>query len=153
VVTWNSEYADIAAYAVMGRLFDGSGNPVGGEFRVNTYTTGTQYGQPPKVRADRRGNFVVSWASEQDGGSGGFGTYGVFAQRFAANGTPRGAEFQVNTYTTNFQDMPQLDVDPAGNFVVAWRSFGQEAPATGGIYARRFGDLIFEDGFDSDVDP
>jgi hypothetical protein len=148
VVTWNSQNADISGYAVMGRLFNGSGNPVGNEFRVNTYTTGVQYGRPPKVRAEPAGHFVVSWASEQDGGSGAYGTYGVFAQRFAANGTPRGAEFQVNAYTTSFQDSAQLDVDPVGNFIVAWRSSGQEAPGTSGIYARRFGDVIFKDGFE-----
>jgi hypothetical protein len=149
VVTWNSENADISGYAVMGRLFDGSGDPVGDEFRVNTYSAGAQYGLPPKVRADRAGDFVVSWASEQDGGSGAYGAYGVFAQRFAANGTRLGTEFQVNVYTTSFQDMPQLDMDPMGNFIVAWRSSGQEAPGTSGIYARRFGDVIFKDGFEN----
>jgi hypothetical protein len=141
VVTWNSQLQDGSYYSVMARRFDGSGTAIGSEFRVNTYTAGQQYGLPPKVRADQAGNFVVAWTSEQDGGGGSYGPYGVFAQRFAANGTPRGAEFQVNTFTTNFQDLPQLDVGPAGNFIVAWRSNGEEAPGTSGIYAQRFGGL------------
>ncbi len=140
VVTWNSEGGDPDGYAVMARRFDGSGNAVGAEFRVNTYTTGNQYGLPPKVRADEAGNFVVAWASNQYDPTSG-GPVDVFGQRFAANGTPRGAEFRVNTYTTSFQDIPHLDVDPAGNFVVAWRSFSQ-LEYGGSVFAQRFGGLF-----------
>ena len=52
------------------------GNPLGPEFRVNTYTTSYQY--RPSVAADSAGNFVVVWTSFQGG------SYtGVFGQRFA----------------------------------------------------------------------
>ena len=50
----------------------------------------------PAVASDATGNFVVVWASLTAGRS----VYGVFGQRYDASGAPRGAEFQVNTYTT-----------------------------------------------------
>jgi hypothetical protein len=33
-----------------------------------------------------------------------------------------------------------------GNFVVAWSSYGQDGSGWG-IFAQRYGDLIFKDGF------
>ena len=41
-------------------------------------------------------------------------------QRFDASGTPRGGEFQVNTYTTDGQYSGGLASDAVGNFVVTW---------------------------------
>src|SRR5262245_35055727 len=43
-------------------------SPVGTELRVNTYTTGAQFG--PRVAADTQGNFVVAWTSEGSSGAG-----------------------------------------------------------------------------------
>ena len=54
------------------------GNPLGPEFRVNTYTTNEQ--RLPSVAADGSGNFVVAWTSRQDGSG-----YGVFGQRFCSD--------------------------------------------------------------------
>ena len=65
-----------------------------------------------------QGNFVVTWASENQDGSG----YGVFGQLFDANGNAVGAEFQVNTTTTNdqlYNDVVMLD---DGRFVVEFQS-------------------------------
>jgi hypothetical protein len=46
---------------VVGRRFDNTGAAVGGQFQVNTYTTGSQY--QPVVSSDAAGNFVVVWSS------------------------------------------------------------------------------------------
>jgi hypothetical protein len=32
--------------------------------------------------------------------------------------------------------------------VVVWDSYGQDAPASGAVYAQRYSDLIFADGFE-----
>ena len=71
----------------------------------------------------------------QDGSS-----YGVFAQRFAAAGARRGAEFRVNTYTTGEQARPSVASDSVGNFVVAWEGDGQDGSGYG-VFAQRFGGL------------
>jgi phosphoheptose isomerase len=47
------------------------------------------------------------------------------------------AEFQVNTYTTDDQQYPAIATDAQNNFVVAWKSEGQDEGSRG-IYGRRF---------------
>ncbi len=52
-----------------------SPSPVGSEFQVNTYTTGSK--NQPKVATDAAGDYVVVWQSQDQDGSG----YGIYAQR------------------------------------------------------------------------
>jgi len=123
VVAWSSSGGYGGAPAdVLGQRFASDGTPLGPEFLVNSYTTGSQ--SVPAVAADPAGNFVVVWGGEGLGDAGG----GVFGQRFAATGAPLGAEFRVNTYTTDLQFAPSVAVDSAGNFVVAWSSGGYGGP-------------------------
>jgi hypothetical protein len=127
IVAWTS-YG--AAPGVVGRRFDHLGNPQGGEFQISAYTT---FGTAASVAAAADGRFVVVWQSTGRDGSG----YGVFGRRFDANGVPQGDDFQINTYTTGEQGLPQVAADASGNFVVVWQSYGQDG-AKGGIFARRF---------------
>ncbi len=94
------------------------GDSLGPEFRVNTHTTGVQVG--PSIVADDDGDFVIAWSSLGQDGSG----YGIYAQRYATNGTPQGAEFRVNTFTTNSQVNASVAMDADGDFVIAWNSSG-----------------------------
>ena len=87
------------------------------------------------MAADADGRFVVAWHSQgRDGDDG-----GIFARRFDS-GNPLGGEFQVNAHTTGYQSRPDVGVDAAGSFAVAWISphdgdgfgiFGQRYDATG----------------------
>jgi hypothetical protein len=131
VVVWHSYAQDGSDRGIFARKYLASGTPVGSsEFRVNAYTTGAQ--KFPSVASDASGGFVVAWQSNtQDGDS-----YGIFARRYDAAGTP-GPEFQVNTYTTNYQGDPTVARNAAGNFVVAWTSVGQDLSITG-LVARRY---------------
>jgi hypothetical protein len=106
------------------------GNPLGPEFRVNTYATGAQ--GFASAAADGSGNFVVAWTSLQDGSS-----YGSFGQRYASSGTPLGPEFRVNTFTGDFQGYPSVAADTSGNFVVAWISNLQDGSGTG-VFGQRY---------------
>jgi len=107
------------------------GNPVGPEFRVNTYTTDAQ--TLPVVASFASGGFVAAWQSEGQDGS----QLGVFAQRYDATGAPAGPEFPVNTYTTGHQAIPAVAADSAGNFVVTWWSTGQDG-SSNGVFAQRY---------------
>src|SRR5687767_8247546 len=63
----------------------------------------------------------------------------------AAN--PAGPEFRVNSVTASDQFQPSVAADAEGNFVVAWRSFGQDGSGSG-VYARRYsaaGDAVGEE--------
>ncbi len=131
VVVWESVDQDGSGPGVFGQLHDAAGNPVGAEFQVNTYTTGSQ--RYADVATDGAGNFVVVWHSYA--GNDGSG-YGVFCQRYDAAGNPVGAEFQVNTYTTGSQIIPAVAADGAGNVVVVWGGDGQEDSP--GVFGQRY---------------
>ena len=89
VVTWVDTGRQ--STGIYGQRFDVSGNKLGSEFRINTYTTLDQ--QEPAVTALRNGGFVVTWQSNGQDGDG----YGIFGQRFDSHGNAVGAEFQVNS--------------------------------------------------------
>ncbi|MCA9095781.1 MAG: hypothetical protein KDA68_20015, partial [Planctomycetaceae bacterium] len=100
------------------------------ETLVNSHTLGSQV--QPAIASDADGDYVVVWASQQDGSS-----YGIYAQRFNAAGVPQGSEFRVNTHTTNSQSHPEVAMDAVGNFVVVWNSDGQDGSDIG-VYAQRY---------------
>jgi len=131
VVTWASYNQDGSSWGIFGQRFLQAGTPAGGEFRINTYTTGTQLGT--SVSLDSGGNFMVVWHSNAEDGS----NLGIFGQRYAATGTPAGPEFQVNTYTTNAQAYPAVATDASGNVVVVWHSSLQDGSLTG-IFGQRY---------------
>jgi hypothetical protein len=104
--------------------------PMGGEFRVNTYTTGSQYNSA--VAGDEDGNFVVVWPAAGQGDN-----VGIFGRQFGPRGNPLGAEFRVNTYTTSYQVGPAVSMHASGNFVVVWYSGGQDG-SSAGVFGQRY---------------
>ncbi len=123
VVAWTSYGAtgDPHQSSIQARRYAADGSPAGGQFQVNTYTSGEQYGTA--VSEDGAGGFVVVWTSYGSSGSDNFAT-SIQAQRYSADGAPAGGELQVNTYTTNIQGFPAVAPDGAGGFVVIWHSTG-----------------------------
>jgi hypothetical protein len=110
---------------------DAQGIAQGNAFRVNTYTKHQQTN--PAVAMNPKGNFVVVWQSFEQDGDG----YGVYGQRYNAAGVAQDAEFQINTYTDYSQGMPNIAMNAAGSFIVAWQSFGQDG-SKNGIFAQRY---------------
>jgi hypothetical protein len=102
--------------------------PLGPEFRVNTVVAGRQ--TAPAVAADADGNFVVAWGSSPVQLS-----TTVLAQRFLADGTPRGAEFQVASDAL-YGLRPAVAVQPSGAFVVVW--IGRISSGYVQVFGRRF---------------
>ena len=133
IVVWEDRAPnrDGSGFAVFGQRLTAAGTPIGGEFRVNTYTTGNQH--RPSVDASPAGGFLVAWMSPADGA-----VEGVSARRFDASGSPIGDEFVVNTATYGLQALLVDGVthDERGNFVVVWQSatsrgFGQRFASDG----------------------
>jgi hypothetical protein len=135
VVVWASYRGEANDFDVFGRRFTSAGTSIGGEFRVNATTA--DYQALPDVAVGGGGSFIVAWTSDgQDGG-----VRGVFAQRFSSSGVKVGAEFRVNTYTPNAQELSAVEMDADGSFVVTWSSVGQDdplSPTTSGVFGRRF---------------
>jgi len=132
VVVWSSNGSpgsDTSGTSVQGQRYKANGAAVGAQFQVNTYTTSDQ--SAPVVASDPAGNLVVVWQSNGSAGSDTSGT-SVQGQRYDASGAPVGGQFQVNTYTTNNQNVPALASDSKGNFAVVWESHGSAGGGTAG---------------------
>jgi len=144
VVTWTSEAQEEQGVApnrdltgVYARRFTLAGVARGDEFQVNTETINRQENSDIAMTDD--GRFVIVWASDGQDGS----DWGIYGQRFNANGTKAGGEFRVNTFTDDKQVTPRVAMDAAGNFVVAWASFSNESVSNEyrsgyDIFARRY---------------
>jgi Ca2+-binding RTX toxin-like protein len=131
VIAWTSAGQDGSGDGVYAQRYDASGAALGSEFRVNTTTTDEQ--RSPALSALNGGGFVVAWQSfAQDGAS-----FGVYAQRYDANGVAVGGEFLVNATTADFQDTPSVTGLADGGFLIAWQSNTQDGDGYG-IYARRY---------------
>lgn len=124
-------------WGLRGQLYAADGTAQGGPFQVNSATTLNQDG--PRVAATPDGDFVVVWESSVSTGGDSAGR-SIQARRFANDGAPLGPEFQVNTYTTGNQSLPDVGTDGAGEFVVVWESAGSSGGDTLGssVHGQRF---------------
>jgi hypothetical protein len=141
VVVWSSNGSsgtDALGSSVQGQRYASNGSTQGAQFQVNTHTTGGQ--SLPSVDADTDGNFVVVWHSSVSSGTD-TSSESIQGQRYASNGSAQGAQFQVNTYTTERQRVPSVTADPDGDFVVVWQSYGSSGTDTSSesIQGQRYG--------------
>jgi hypothetical protein len=90
-------------------------------FMVNTYTTNAQINAD--VAMDASGNFVVTWESTGQDGSG----MGVYARTFGYNTSTHavssGSEFLVNQTTSNTQDHPTIALSDSGLMTISWQFY------------------------------
>ncbi len=118
---------------VRARRFDAMGNPIGGDFQVNTLDANAQ-GQAA-VAYGPNGNSAIIWAGDPAAPQGPE-DLDVFGQAYDADGNPIGGEVPVNTFTTNTQDrptvrfLPEPDAQGRSQFAVAWRDTGDSTGAT-----------------------
>jgi subtilisin-like proprotein convertase family protein len=142
LITWypwdSRNQNDINIYA---RRYDSNGNPVGEEFQVNTSTDNDHFS--PSVEALNDGGFLITWQSgfyiyaSNGRGVEDFSNMEVYARRYDSNGSPVGDEFQVNTYTDDFQGIPSVVVLEDGDFLIMWTSIGQDG-SDSGVYTQRY---------------
>ncbi|MFC1609835.1 DUF4215 domain-containing protein [Myxococcota bacterium] len=115
---------------VKGQRFDSVGVPAGAEFTINTVSDARH----PDLDFCGDGRSIVVYDAPDASAQG------VFAQRYAADGSTDGSELQVNSYMPDEQQDPTVACAADGRFVVTWRSF-----QAGGwnIYGQRFdGDAV-----------
>lgn len=136
------------------------------EFLVNQTTVGMQ--KQSDVAMDSDGDFVITWTSYNEDGTGngpgaGYnGQEGVFARRYNASAETQGDQFQVNTFADGDQQFPRIAMDANGDFVIAWESFQDrpqppfndpgtepDVPNSFGIFAQRYArnELVGESPF------
>jgi hypothetical protein len=140
VVVWTSAGQDGFGDGVFGRRFDAAGLPQGGDFQINQETLGGQ--REPAIAADAGGGYLVTWQSFDGDNDGIYGRY------LSADGVPASDEFQVNSFTTNYQTRPAIAPAGAGEFLVVWESNLQDGSSLG-IYGQRTRRGLFLDSFES----
>jgi hypothetical protein len=131
VVTWSSYGHKGDASGIFQQIFKTDGTALGGEHRVNSHKAGNQYDSDVAVLKD--GSYLVSWESQDQDGS----DYGIYQQRFDADGDKLGQERRVNTHTALDQKAPDVAALANGGWVVAWQSDNQDGNAYG-IYAQAY---------------
>jgi hypothetical protein len=131
VVTWQSDGQDGSGWGVYAQRYNSAGVGQGGEFKVNSTTAGAQ--DLSSVGMDSIGNFIITWASLNQDGSG----HGIYAQRYNFAGVAQGGEFKVNSTTISNQNFSSVAMDNSGNFIVTWSSLNQDS-SNWGVYAQGY---------------
>jgi hypothetical protein len=151
VVVWGSfnQASTNSFQDLYGQILSPSGQKLGGEFAINSYTP---YNQRSAALAPlKTGGFVVAWVSEMQRGGpvDNFGTNAfstantqpsvdIYARLFDANGAVQSYEIPVNTGTDPC-GTPSLAVGSDGGYMVAWSQKNlQTRNYSWDIYARPF---------------
>lgn len=108
---------DASGDAVRARVFAADGTPRGSETLVNTVTEGGQ--SDAAVVGLDGGGFVVTWGDESRIGTD-TSLGAVKGRSFDAGGAAEGAEFLVNSSTTNIQSLPSVAALDGGGFVATF---------------------------------
>ncbi|WP_290428436.1 cadherin domain-containing protein [Thermocoleostomius sinensis] len=123
VVVWESEGQDGSRSGIYAQIFAANGDKLGGEFRVNTYTTNDQ--KHPSVAIDADGDFVITWSSDGQDGNG----WGVYARRFKIDESAANkriekdvADVRVNHVVSGSQQYSAVAMDANGNYTITWTS-------------------------------
>ena len=112
VAVW-TDWSNYDGSEVVARRFNADGTPRGGEFLVNTTTTGNQTANG--VAVSPNGAFVVVFKDQTD--------FSIYARRFDADGVALGDQLQVNTNTGGVSSQnafSQVAMAADGSFVVVW---------------------------------
>ncbi len=104
---------------------------VGNEVQVNTFTTDSQHNSSTIALPD--GGYVSVWQSFGQDSDG----YGIFLQRFDADGNPVGVETKVSLSANHSQIKPQIVALDQGGFVVSYVSIQQDGSGHG-IFQRQY---------------
>ncbi len=138
LVCWSSMDQDGDHFGIYGQLYNSSGATVGSEFIINSTTAGTQ--DNVDVSVDYDGKYMVTWTSfDQDGDKA-----GVYLQVLNTDGSLWGSEFQVNTRTNDYQQLPAVASHYSeDDIVVVWQDGLRFSSSTHdgddyGIYMQRF---------------
>ncbi len=105
VVTWSAWNAT-TNWDVYAQLFNVTGQAEGSIFRVNSHTTDVQ--RFSAVDMDSDGDFIITWQSNDQDGSG----YGIYAQRYFSSGAAVGGASEI-------QEIDFID-DFTGTFKLRW---------------------------------
>jgi len=133
VVAWVSEVVNGRTGAgapnlrghVMGRVYGADGGPSGNEYRLNDNET---LASTPVLATGSDGGFTAAWTQRDEVNTRNMND--VYIRSFNSGGVPTGKSEKHNTHLAGQQLKPEL-VQLAGDALVAWTSYGQDASGAG----------------------
>jgi hypothetical protein len=137
VVAWTgngSEDRDPSERGIYARRFNGPGQPLGEDFRVNNNDIGSEI--KLAVDIDTSGGFIISWERIEGGST--MNDKGIFARKYDGTGNAIGNEFQVNSYIQGSQRYPSLAMTDTNNFVITWEGGDAQDGDSTGIIAKLY---------------
>jgi len=132
VIVWDAHLTTYEEDDVYVRRYHWSGAPIGGDYMVNSFSSGAQF--HPSVAMNDDGKFVIVWQSDTNSV---VPETDIFGQRFPSQGENfgdpilAGEQFRVNTYLANDQRSPAAAMSSWGTFVTIWESYGQDGSGYG----------------------
>lgn len=132
VVSWASGEEYGSHSDVYARCFSSLEEPLGMDFRVNTFSAAYQCS--PSVALQSDGGFVVTWESNGPDGVG----YIVMARRYDAHCTAIGGDFAVSDASRGAQRFPSVAGLDDGSYVIAWTEYSDSADYGSCVNAQRF---------------
>jgi hypothetical protein len=113
---------------IYAQRYSSDGLRVGSNFRVND-EAGDALQWLPTVGVDGQGHFVIVWRDDRSG------NFDVYAQQYANDGSPVGANFEVygSINESNSARQPCIGVAETGAFGIVWTGHGL---SHGDIYGR-----------------
>ncbi len=110
---------------IMGRVFGGSGGALGNEYGLTDKDT---LASTPVLASHRDGGFLAGWVQRDEENTRNLND--VYIRSFNSSGLPVGESERHNTHLKGQQAKPEL-VQLAGDALVAWTSYGQDASGAG----------------------
>ncbi|WP_420580398.1 putative Ig domain-containing protein [Reichenbachiella sp.] len=140
VVVWEAQWkvAEEDGKGIIGQLYHANGSKNGPEFQVNTITDYDQI--HPSVAMNPDGDFLVVWSSYD---SYDYTAYDIKGQRFNADASKNGTEFEIDQTDEYYESLlkPSVDMNADGDAVVVWEG-NNSIYNTYSIYGR----ILLDDG-------
>ncbi|MCT4610093.1 MAG: Ig-like domain-containing protein, partial [Pelagimonas sp.] len=114
----NTSPASTALSVTIDTAPPGGSEKDGTEFQVTTEKVSNQDFPVGTLLSD--GSHILVWQTQDPAQDGTF--HAIKAQRFAADGSPLGTEFLVNTNTAGAETLPAVTALQNGNYVVTWNT-------------------------------
>lgn len=119
---------------VYGRLYTATGQPVGGEFRLDT---ASNLCSGISISGAAGGGFIAAWAQKDRNRTS---SWDIYARSINLDGTPAGSTFRVNSTTYGDQYAPRIST-MGHNQLVVWTSLGQDG-SWEGVYGQLLADGV-----------
>jgi hypothetical protein len=133
IITW-WEYRN-NPFDIYARRYDSSGNPLGNDFCVNPYATGTPsplFDPSPSIATDQSNNFIITYHEHRRDNNN-----HIYARRYNSFGNPLDDDFRVDQDAggERVAHNPSIATDLNNNFIITWQD---ERDGKNDIFARRY---------------